>query len=379
MGNAIVSDDEAIEHYYKTGEYFGVFNTIDESNIYAEELHIQQAVLYSKIEVGTQTYLIKDIMHGDILSQKQKLVAGIQSALDEKVLELSKEKAALTTLKAQRDKIYADLEELNEQVQELSERINKVKKEIDDLKDKKEKGVSQLDNDQYEYIKIDPVNFINYTTTDWRTELYLKGVQADPLGTDSNVYYAELDAEWPKLFDFNTNTYHNEVTQDYTSIDYYLDFLDTNAAVGAFSVDNIGRRTLVITDNSVNCIFEPYTPDVVLIENGQEDTRTKREEAQNRNLKFCQVDSTLYSQLTTGGTYNSAYEVVKDLLYQYTSYNENITIQSLPMFHLEPNIRIGVNDIESNIYGDYMISTISIPLNVAGTMSINATRALEKI
>ena len=379
VGNVIVSDDEAIEHYYKTGEYFGVFNTIDESNIYAEELHIQQAVLYSKIEVGTQTYLIKDIMHGDVLSQKQKLVAGIQSALDEKVLELAKEKAALTMLKAQKDKIDDDLEKVNEQVKELSDRINKVKEEIKDLKKQKDDGLLQLDSDQYEYIKIDPVNFTNYTTTDWRTELYLKGVQADPLGTDSNVYYAELDAEWPKLFDFNTNTYHNEVTQDYTSIDYYLDFLDTNAAVGAFSVDNIGRRTLVITDNSVNCIFEPYTPDVVLIENGQEDTGTKRKEAQDRNLKFCQVDSTLYSQLTTGGTHNSAYEVVKDLLYQYTSYNENITIQSLPMFHLEPNIRIGVNDIESNIYGDYMISTISIPLNVAGTMSINATRALEKI
>lgn len=379
IGNAIVSDDEAIAHYYSSGEYFGVFNTIDESNAYAEELHIQQAVLYSQIEASGQIYLIKDIMHGDILSQKNKLVAGIQSALDEKILELSKEKAALTALNTQLAVLEPQLEEINNQAKELSNRINKVKEDIKTLKEEKEDGLVQLEKEQYEYIKIDPVNFTNYTTTDWRTELYLKGVQADPLGTDSNVYYAELDAEWPKLFDFNTNTYHNEVTQDYTSIDYYLDFLDTNAAVGAFSVNNIGRRTHVITDNSVNCIFEPYIPDVVLIESGQKDTGDKRDEAIDRNLRFCQVDSTLYSQLTTGGTHNSAYEVVKDLLYQYTSYNENITIQSLPMFHLEPNIRIGVNDIESNIYGDYMISTISIPLNVAGTMSINATRALEKI
>ena len=49
------------------------------------------------------------------------------------------------------------------------------------------------------------------------------------------------------------------------------------------------------------------------------------------------------------------------------------------MFHLEPNIRIGVNDIESNIYGDYIISSISIPLSANGTMSISAIRALEKI
>lgn len=215
--------------------------------------------------------------------------------------------------------------------------------------------------------------------TDWRTELYLQGQEGGRLGTGNNPYWAELDAEWPKLYDLKENKYHDEVLQDYTTMDYYLDFLDTNAAVGAFSVDNIGRRTHVVTDNSVNCIFEPYVPDVVFIENGQSTTGQERDEAIDRNLRYCQVDSTLYSQLTVGGTHNSAYEVVKDLLYQYTSYNESITVQALPMFHLEPNIRIGVNDLESNIYGDYMISSISIPLTATGTMSINATRALEKI
>lgn len=379
IGNAIVSDDEAIEYYYKSGEYFGVFNTIEESNAYGEELHIQQAVLYSKIEVGEETYLIKDIMHGDVLSQKEKLIAGIQSALDKKYLELAEDKAELAQLNASLAILEPELDEITAKIEDLGKRINKIKEEIEQLKAEKEQKLNDFNQEQYEYIQIDPVTFTEYTTTDWRTELYLQGVQADPLGLNSNVYYAELDAEWPKLFDFNTNTYHNEVTQDYSSMDYYLDFLDTNAAVGAFSVDNIGRRTLVITDNTVNCIFEPYIPDVVLIESGQEDTGEQRNEAINRNLRFCQVDSTLYSQLTTGGTHNSAYEVVKDLLYQYTSYNESITIQSLPMFHLEPNIRIGVNDIESNIYGDYMISTISIPLSASSAMSINATRALEKI
>lgn len=175
------------------------------------------------------------------------------------------------------------------------------------------------------------------------------------------------------------NDYLPEVREDYTTLDYYLDFIDTQAKIGDFSIQNIGRRTHVVTDNTVNCIFEPYIPDVVFIEKGQPTTEQERIEAQDRNLRFCQVDSTLFSLLTIGGTHNSAYEVVKDLLYQYTSYNENITIQALPMFHLEPNIRIGISDTESNIYGDYMISSISIPLVPSGTMSINATRALEKI
>ena len=227
-------------------------------------------------------------------------------------------------------------------------------------------------------------------TQDWRSELYLQGQQSTPLATDSNYYFSELVNEWPKQYDLDGSHhldadgnphpgYFDEILEDSTHLDFYLDLIDDGSAISNFSVSNIGRRQKVITDTSVNCIFEPYIPDVVFIEKGQPTTEQERIEAQDRNLRFCQVDSTLFSLLTIGGTHNSAYEVVKDLLYQYTSYNENITIQALPMFHLEPNIRIGISDTESNIYGDYMISSISIPLVPSGTMSINATRALEKI
>lgn len=43
----IVSDDEAIDTYYKTGKYFGKFNTIEEANTYAEWLHNQQEKMYA--------------------------------------------------------------------------------------------------------------------------------------------------------------------------------------------------------------------------------------------------------------------------------------------------------------------------------------------
>jgi hypothetical protein len=51
----------------------------------------------------------------------------------------------------------------------------------------------------------------------------------------------------------------------------------------------------------------------------------------------------------------------------------------MPIYHLEPNIRIGVYDKDSNIAGDYMIKTISVPYAITGTMSISATRAMTKM
>lgn len=216
------------------------------------------------------------------------------------------------------------------------------------------------------------------TTKDWRTELYLQGAQAEPLGTNSNYYYTELLNEWPKLYDVEAGEYHPEVLKTPSDIDFFLDFIDSTAAISQFSISNIGRRTIVINDNDINCVFEPDIPDFILIELGKDDTDDKRIECEDKGQKYIQVDSSVYSMLTGGGSSNSAYQRVRELLYQHTSYNESITLQAIPIYHLEPNIRIGVRDIESNIFGDYMVSSISIPLAPTGTMSISATRALER-
>ena len=67
------------------------------------------------------------------------------------------------------------------------------------------------------------------------------------------------------------------------------------------------------------------------------------------------------------------------LLYEKTGYNESISMNCLPIYHLEPNIRIGAKDISSDIYGDYMLNSMNIPLRAGSTMSINATRVTEKL
>lgn len=237
------------------------------------------------------------------------------------------------------------------------------------------------------YIAID-VGLTDIKTSDWRTELYLQGVQSEPLGTDTNYYYTELLNEWPKLYDIKVQNpdgtqgaFYPEVIKNPSDIDFFLDFIDSTAAISQFSVKNIGRRTIVENNNDINCVFEPEVPDYILIEitGNAEEMEKQREECRIKGQKYIQIESTVYSLLVGGGSYNSAYNRVRELLYQHTSYNESITIQAVPIYHLEPNIRVGVRDTESNIFGDYMVSNISIPLDINGTMTISATRALERI
>ena len=248
------------------------------------------------------------------------------------------------------------------------------------------------DSNEMQYFPIE-LDVYKIRTNDWRSELYLQGVAADPLGRASNYYYTELMTEWPKQYDLKKTAtsdtidgqtvyeggFRDEYETDPSSLDFYLDFIDSTAKISEFNVDAIGRRTLVENKNEINCIFEPEIPDFVIIENGQPDTAQKRAECEAKHQKYIQVDNSIYKYLSIGGMMNGAFYEIKDLLYSRTGYNENINLQVLPIYSLQPNTRITVNNEESGIRGDFMINSLSLPLDINGTMTISATRAVEKL
>ena len=236
------------------------------------------------------------------------------------------------------------------------------------------------DNNNYRYIKIGNKSMLKkITSKDWRTQLYLQGVAAQPLGTESNYYYTELLNQWPKLYDIEKGEFREEIFSNYSTINYFLDFIDTNSSIGQMSVKNIGRRTKVLNEGkNVNCIFEAWVPDIILIKNLQESS-SLRNECELRGYNFYQVPDSIYDLLSIGGSRNSAYQVIRQLLHEYTSYNETVSLQTLPIYHLQPNTRIEINDDKSNIYGDYIINSLSFSFDENSLLTINASRVLEKI
>jgi hypothetical protein len=277
-----------------------------------------------------------------------------------------------------------------------AERIAALQKELNESKNRynklsaedkeKEKNAYEVEWSNYQQqindLKQEPLTGsekVAVTTTDWRTELYLSGAASTRFGTDSNYYYTELANEWPKLYDIQKGVFYDDVLKYPSEIDYYLDFIDSQAAISEFSVSNIGRRTKVINDDKINCIFEPEIPNYILIESGQTDTNAAMAECASKHESFVLVSSDVFGGLAMGGSHNSAYNMIRDLLYQYTQYNETISLQMLPMYFLEPNIRITVRDAESGIFGDYVINSISLPLDVSGQMSLSCAKALERI
>ena len=228
--------------------------------------------------------------------------------------------------------------------------------------------------------------------SDWREQIYYQMLESEKKGTDSDTeinnsyfqYYAELKEEFPKIFDLETQEFKTDLEEHPNEINYYLDFIDEDSELGQYSVNNIGRRAKIIDDNNegINCVFEPTIPDVVYISTvlySDQDLIKLEAMLDAYGQDYTQIKPQIFELFSIGGELNSCFEKIKDLLYQYTHVNNTISITTLPIYYLQPNTRINVEDEPAGIYGDYIIQSISLPLDINSTMNINAYKALQKI
>lgn len=288
---------------------------------------------------------------------------------------------------------HAAADTINNHIEETDEEISDIKEIMAGLTENYTVDKTDLLAQQGEYVDYVGESLVYVQATDWRSELYLAGAAAEPLGLDSNYYYAELNAEWPKIYNLQANSYvdpdsghtiytgafYDDVLNNPWDVDYWLDFIDSETAVGQFNISNIGRRSLTENKDDYNCVFEAEIPDIVIIKAGTDTTDEEREECERRNQNYSQVSPSIFDALVIGGLHNSCFNEIKNLLWEYTNYNASISLTCIPVYHLEPNTRITINSNDADIHGDFMISTFSIPLAMNGTMNISATQVQEKL
>jgi hypothetical protein len=261
---------------------------------------------------------------------------------------------------------------------------------------------------------------LGYTTKDWRTELYLQGLLAKNNGTDAGLYYSdleydytaaqyddswigqihrqvkrnridtdyyfeELEAFWPQIYDLENQQFYAEqqdqtlLTSALTDGNYFLDFIDPSTSdLGEFSISNIGRRMDVVVNEDVNCLFQPSIPDIVFLNIDDDDFLEKRQECQLKGQPFTQVRGDVFSGFYTGGYKNGAFDQIKYELYLHTNYQKTLSLTSLPVFYLEPNSRVTINDKSTNTYGSFVIKTLSIPLGPGNMMATTASETFER-
>ena len=227
------------------------------------------------------------------------------------------------------------------------------------------------------YIKkeIKPRNFS--LDDNWRTLLYFRGKREEAKGTTqtyfNNPFFKDLEIEWPKLYDMENNNWRStEELPVGDTIDYFCHIIDVSQQGSQLNKEQVGRyMTKTLNDSNINCIYFPDVDNILILKKND-----KVPEDMLAEYTVIRVDDDIYNQIYAGGSQNSAFEQARQLICQNTSYANTISISCIPIYYLEPNTTIYVEDEESSIKGYYVINTISLPLAYNGNMNISASKAI---
>ena len=181
--------------------------------------------------------------------------------------------------------------------------------------------------------------------------------------------YSQILVEYKdKLYSFD-NGHASLVTEDGTTWTVWQDMSYIKAAaVSQGKLLLINRdETYQCTENMKNWITANYAAVV------------REYCAANETNYLFQLSPQVESSFVHSSTGSSAFDEIRNLLYQYLVYNTTISISCLPRYWYEPNNMIYLENRENGIQGNYVITQYSLPLTYNGTMSITMTQALTRV
>lgn len=226
-----------------------------------------------------------------------------------------------------------------------------------------------------------PDEIQTYVPSDWRAEMYLQGLSKIQKGQRPNIYEQELIDLFGTIYDFYYKRFKVDIVHNPNNLIYFFDALEPVGKLHNCSITALYPKTITCQEESINKLYDKEAPNIILINQNEDYEKRAKilDKCEQEGQPYANVEENIFNFIAIGTTGYAAHTKARELLYQHTHYNETITLQSIPVYYLDVNRRITVRDKNSNIYGDYVISNISIPLNPGGTMSISATKALERI
>ena len=224
--------------------------------------------------------------------------------------------------------------------------------------------------------------YANNQRDDFEVVLGNNNDQFYPSGqTGYEQYYIDLLGFWRQLYDPSDTSadfyqdgekksWNKNVYESPEVLNFWFDFLDVEGELSQYSVKNVGPRTKAVNDTNVKSIYFRETPSVVFV-------KSQTEADKMPGYKCIQVpDDSMFTISSQG---RSAKDKLDELIYQHGYCTESATITTIPIYYLQPNIRVYVSDKNTKLDGDYIISKMTIPLAYNGTMSLTASKAAETL
>ena len=237
---------------------------------------------------------------------------------------------------------------------------------------------------------------------DWRAELYLQGLEIQTSGGRPDIYIQEIldffndiyewsfydtDSIWGEKIEGEpyirsyVGRFKNDFILKPNNLKYFIDYLEPVDNLYGMAVDDIDTKIYSYQQDKIVRLYDCEVPNYIILNAGMDKNSLYfyMDKCDALGQPHSLVDEAIYKHLSIGTIGYSAEEVAKECLYKYSTYNESITLQSIPIYYLDVNRRITVKDKVSGINGDYVIQSITLPIAPVSTMNITATRALQRI
>jgi hypothetical protein len=189
------------------------------------------------------------------------------------------------------------------------------------------------------------------------------------------IYFEKVTGEYD-----SETFWHTTVLESPELLNFWFDFLDArDGQLANYAVYNVGNRPKSENDSDVKAIYFRDTPNVIFVDSTISDSEMAGMHEQKPGYTFIKLPTVMENLFTISAQGKSAFDKLNTHLYNHAYCTESITLNALPIYYLEPNTRIFVKDGNSGIEGEYIINRISIPLQYQGTMSISATKVVERL
>ena len=202
----------------------------------------------------------------------------------------------------------------------------------------------------------------------------------EPYSNTQTYFYLNHDEYYMDTTDTDTLYWNKEVFSNPEGLLFWFDFIDTesNSELSQYAVDNIGLRTVAKNDTAVKAVIYKDVPKVLFVENkdAQEIVEIKEK---NTGYTILPLNENLTNVFVISVQGKSAKDEIDSMLYSKACCNESITINSVPIYTIEPNSKIYVKDTKAGINGAYLADRFSINLAYNGMMNITATKIIDRI
>ena len=197
-------------------------------------------------------------------------------------------------------------------------------------------------------------------------------------------YYKGIDRYWGESADENTRYWNKAVTRNPGGLDFWIDFLDPTdinglgADIDKFSVPSIGIRPFVLNDGeNSNAVFYTRVPNL-MFHQYHEDTVEKWKD-KFPGFSFIHLEDYTKDLFVQSTRKKSLQDTLDENLFKYTYCSDAVSVTILPLLHIQPNIKISLEDQTSKISGIYELTRFTIPLESTRLSNFTLSKYVEQL